>query len=159
MPLLPALHSQRVEDVTSRRFFGFLYGRMLQQTGYAPVKVAPPPHPVICGAFVGLYHHTGSSLSLQYVGDSRVLLLLSWGMWGVGSEFVLIQDGGDCSRKDLWVHFGTLERTEVFTSICGIRFIVIQLNTSITPAFSATCISNIFFHLSTYLVTWPISKC
>ena len=34
VPLLPALHSQSVEDVTSQRFFRFLHGRMLQQTGY-----------------------------------------------------------------------------------------------------------------------------
>ena len=36
----------------------------------APVKVNPDPE-------VGLYHHIGSSLSPQYVGDSRVLSLLS----------------------------------------------------------------------------------
>ena len=65
------------------------------------------------------------------MGDSRVLSLLSWGMWGISQEFVLIQDGGDRSRKDVWVHFATLERTQVFTGICGIRFIVIQINTSI----------------------------
>ena len=34
VPLLPALHSQSVEDVTSQRFFGFLHERMLQQIGY-----------------------------------------------------------------------------------------------------------------------------
>ena len=34
VPLLPDLHSQSVEDVTSQRFFGFLHGRMLQQIGY-----------------------------------------------------------------------------------------------------------------------------
>ena len=45
--------------------------------------------------------------------------------------FVLIQDGGDRSCKDFWVHFGTLERTQVFTGICGIHFIVIQINTLI----------------------------
>ena len=45
---------------------------------YAPVKVNPdPPHPGTCGALVGLYHHIGSPLSPQYVGDSRVFLLLS----------------------------------------------------------------------------------
>ena len=33
MPLLPALHSQSVEDVTNKIFFGFLHGRMLHQTG------------------------------------------------------------------------------------------------------------------------------
>ena len=46
----------------------------------APVKVnpdPPPPHPGTCGALVGLYRHIGSSLSPQYVGDSRVFLLLS----------------------------------------------------------------------------------
>ena len=41
---------------------------------------------------------------------------------GIGSN----QDGGD----RFWVHFGTLERTQVFTGICGIRFTVIQINTS-----------------------------
>ena len=64
----------------------------------APVKVnpapPPPPHPGTCGALVGLYHHIGSSLSPQHVGDSRVFLLLSWGMWGISRGFVLIQDGG-----------------------------------------------------------------
>ena len=51
-------------------------------------------------------------------------------MWGIGRGFVLIQDGGDrsCKRKDFWVHFGQLERTQVFTGICGIHFIVIQIN-------------------------------
>ena len=39
--------------------------------------------------------------------------------------------GCDRFRKDFWVHFGTLERTQAFTAICGIRFIVIQTNTSI----------------------------
>ena len=39
--------------------------------------------------------------------------------------------GGDRSRKDVLVHFGALERTQVLTGICGIRFIVIQINTSI----------------------------
>ena len=34
VPLLPALYSQSVEDVTSQIFFGFLHGRMLQETGY-----------------------------------------------------------------------------------------------------------------------------
>ena len=77
------------------------------------------------------YHYIGSSLSPQYVGDLRVLSLLSWGMWGISRGFVLIQDGGDRPRKDFWVHFGTLEWTQVFTGTCGIRFIVIQINTSI----------------------------
>ena len=52
-------------------------------------------------------------------------------MWGISSGFVLIQDGGDHSCKDFWVHFGTVERTQVFTGICGIHFIVIQINTLI----------------------------
>ena len=65
------------------------------------------------------------------MGDSRVLSLLSRGMWAISRGFVLIHDGRDRSRKDFWVHFGTLERTEVFTGICGIRFIVIQIDTSI----------------------------
>ena len=42
---------------------------------YAPVK--ENPHPGTCGALVGLYHHIGSSLSPQYVGDSRALSLFS----------------------------------------------------------------------------------
>ena len=50
-------------------------------------------------------------------------------MWGISGGFVLIQDGGDRSFKDVWVHFGILERTQVFTGICGIHFIVIQINT------------------------------
>ena len=64
-------------------------------------------------------------------GDSRVLALLSLGMWGISRGFVLIQDGGDRSCKDFWVHCGTLERTgtQVFTGICGIGFIAIQINT------------------------------
>ena len=46
-------------------------------------------------------------------------------------DLVLIQDGGESFRKDFWVHFSTLERTQVFTGICGIHFIVIQINTLI----------------------------
>ena len=49
---------------------------------------------------------------------------------GISRGFILIQDGGDHSRKDLWVHFGTFERTRK-CGICGIRFIVIQINISI----------------------------
>ena len=64
-------------------------------SGNAPVKVNPDPaHLGTCGALVGLYHHIDSCLSPQYVGDSRVFLLLSWGMWGISRGFVLIQDGG-----------------------------------------------------------------
>ena len=29
--------------------------------------------------------------------------------------FILIQDGGDRSRKDFWVHFGTFEPCELFS--------------------------------------------
>ena len=65
------------------------------------------------------------------MGDSRVLSLLSRGMWGISRGFFLIQDGGDRSHKDFWVHFGTLERTQVFTGISGIRVILIQVNTSL----------------------------
>ena len=61
------------------------------------------------------------------MGDSRVLS----GVRGISREFVLIQDGGYRSHKDFWVHFGTLKRTQVFTGICDICFIVIQINTSI----------------------------
>ena len=87
---------------------------------YAPVKVNPDPsHPGICGALVGLYHHIGGP---QYVGDSCVLSLLSWGMWGI--SLVLIQDGSDRFHKDFWVHFSTL-------GICGISFFVIHINRSI----------------------------
>ena len=50
--------------------------------------------------------------------------------WYISRRFVLIQDDGDRSRKDFWVHFGTLERTQVFTGTCGIRFIVIQIKRS-----------------------------
>ena len=49
-------------------------------------------------------------------------------MWGISRGFVLIQDGGDRSRKDFW-HIG--EWTQVFTGICEIHFIVIQINASI----------------------------
>ena len=42
-----------------------------------PRPPPPPPHPGTCGTLVRLYHHIGSSLSPQYVGDSRVFLLLS----------------------------------------------------------------------------------
>ena len=52
-------------------------------------------------------------------------------MWGITRGFVLIQDGGDRSWKDFWVHLGTLERTQVFIGICGIHSIVIQINTLI----------------------------
>ena len=65
------------------------------------------------------------------MGDSLVFLLLSWGMWCISRGFVLIQDGGDHSHKDFWEYFSTWERTQVFTGICGIRRIVIQINTSI----------------------------
>ena len=99
---------------------------------YAPVKVNPePPHPGICGALVGLYHHISSSLSSQYVGDSHVFLRLSWGMWGISRGFILIQDGGDHSHKDFWEYFSTWERTQVFTGISVIHRIVRQIYTSI----------------------------
>ena len=55
-------------------------------------------------------------------------------MWGISRGFVLIQDGGDRSRKDFWVHFATLERTQdVYPGGGGgyFPFIVIQINTSI----------------------------
>ena len=52
-------------------------------------------------------------------------------MRGISRVFVLIQDGGDHSRKDFWLHFGTLERTRMLTGIGEIRFIVIQINSSI----------------------------
>ena len=45
--------------------------------------------------------------------------------------FVLIQAGCDQSCKDFWVHCGTLEQTQVFTSVCEIHFIVNQINTLI----------------------------
>ena len=49
-----------------------------RRKAYAPVKVNPiAPHPSICRALVGLYHHIGSNLSSQYVGDACVLSLLS----------------------------------------------------------------------------------
>ena len=67
------------------------FHRRLWRTANAPVKVnLNPPHPETCGALVGLYHHIGSSLSPQYVEDSRVFLLLSCGMWGISRGFVLI---------------------------------------------------------------------
>ena len=97
---------------------------------YAPVKVnpdRPSPTPGYV-ALVGLCHHT---LSPQYAGDSHVLSLLSWGMLGINRGFVLIQDGGNHSHKDFRVYFGTWERTQVFTIICGICLIVIQINSSI----------------------------
>ena len=74
---------------------------------YAPVKVNSEPtlQPGTRGALVGLYLHIDSSLSPQYVGDSRILSLLCTGMWNISREFVLIQDGGHRSCKDFWVHF------------------------------------------------------
>ena len=39
-----------------------------------------------------------------------------------GDSFYSMQDGSDHSRNHFWVHFGTLERTQVFTGICGIPF-------------------------------------
>ena len=48
----------------------------------------------------------------------------------IGRRFVVIQDGGDRSRKDFWVHFGALEQTQVFKGFCGIRFIGIKIITS-----------------------------
>ena len=50
-------------------------------------------------------------------------------MWSISGGFLLIQDGDDHSRKDFWVHFGTLERTQLFMGISGICFIVIQVST------------------------------
>ena len=85
---------------------------------------------------MGLYYHIGSSLSPQYVGDSRVFFLLSRGMWGISKGFVLNQDGGDHSHKDFWEYFSTWQQTQVFTGICGIRRIVMQIYTSIKDNFS-----------------------
>ena len=62
-------------------------------------------------------------------------------MWVICRRFVLIQNGGGRSRKDFWVHFGTMERTQVFTGICGIRFIVIQINTSINRPFPSSLVA------------------
>ena len=94
----------------------------------APVKVNPEPPPPPSPArdtwsfieALSRYWQAGP----QSVGDSRR-------MWSVSRGFVLIQDGGDLSRKDFLVHFGTLERTQGFTGICEIHFIVIQINTLI----------------------------
>ena len=82
---------------------------------YASVKVNPDPPPPSPpgyvgltwggGAYVGLYQYIGSSLSPQYVGESQVLSLLAWRMWGISRGFVVIQDRGDRSRKDFWVYF------------------------------------------------------
>ena len=70
------------------------------------------------------------------MGDSRVFFLLSRGMWGISKGFVLNQDGGDHSHKDFWEYFSTWEQTQVFTGICGIRRIVMQIYTSIKDNFS-----------------------
>ena len=92
---------------------------------HQPKYTLPPsPHPGICGALLPYWQLFGSPVC----GDSLILSLLSWGMWGISRGFVLIQDGGDCSCKDFWVHFGTLKWTQVFTGICEIRFIVFQIN-------------------------------
>ena len=48
-------------------------------------------------------------------------------MWGIRG-FVLSHNDGD---HYYWVHISTLEQTQVFKDISGIRFIVIQINTSI----------------------------
>ena len=54
----------------------------------------PPPfpsHPGICGALVGLYHDNGSSLSSQYVGDSRIFYEGMPTLFGViGTSLILI---------------------------------------------------------------------
>ena len=98
-----------------------------------PYPDPPPPHPGICGALVGLYRVIGSSLSPHYVGDSRVLSLLSRNVGHRG--FVPIQDGGDRSCEDFWVHFSTWDhsrwRIQALTGIRRIRFILIQISTSI----------------------------
>ena len=52
-------------------------------------------------------------------------------MWGIRRGFVLIQDGGNRSHKDFWVYNCTWEGTQVFTGICGVSPIVIQINKSI----------------------------
>ena len=67
----------------------------------------------------------------MYVRDLYILSLLSREMWGISRRFILMEDGSDCSCKDFWVLFRTLEQTQVFTGICGICFIVIQISTSI----------------------------
>ena len=46
-------------------------------------------------------------------------------MWGIGvfCRFYPEKCGAlvrDCSRNDLWVHFGTLEQTQVFPGSCGV---------------------------------------
>ena len=94
----------------------------MHQSKYTPTR---PP------GYVGLYHDIGNSSSPQHVGDSRILSHFSLRMWGISRGFALIQDRGDRSHKDFWVHFGRLERTQVFTGICGIHFMVIQINTLI----------------------------
>ena len=53
----------------------------------------------------------------------------------ISRGFVPIQDGGDRSCKDFWVHFSTWDhsrwRIQALTGIRGIRFILIQISTSI----------------------------
>ena len=65
------LHSQAMKLI--RNFQNLA----VKQLAYAPVKLNPNAyHTGICAALLGLHHHIGSSLSPQYVGDSRVLSLL-----------------------------------------------------------------------------------
>ena len=114
---------------------GFVTGRCTQNQQWWTLCTSQskprPPHPGTCGALVGFYHHIGSSSSPQYVGDSHVFLLLSWGMWGISRGFVPIQDDGDHSHKDFWEYFSTWEWTQAFIGICGIHRNVMQIYTSI----------------------------
>lgn len=90
----------------------------------APVKGNPdPPHPGICGALSPYWQFFDSPV---WGGFAHFVASI---LRGVLRDF--FQDGDDRSRKDLWVPFGTLELTQVFPGICGIRFTIIQINTSI----------------------------
>ena len=100
-------------------------------TNQSKPRPPPPPSPArdMWGFSGALSPYWQLFLSPQYVRDSHVFLLLPWGMWGISRGFVLIQDGGDHSHKDFWEYFSTWERTQVFTGVCGIRRIVMQINT------------------------------
>ena len=69
------------------------------------------------------------------MGDSRAFFCFYLEECGalvaISRRFVLIQDGHDHSHKDFWEYFSTWEQTQVFTGNCGIRRIVMQINTLI----------------------------
>ena len=114
----------------SPRFMSQQFSLCTSQSKPRPATPPPPPTQGTCGALVGLYWQLFES---PVCGGFARFFCFCPEEYGalVHTGFVLIQDGDDHSHKDFWEYFSTWEWTQMFTGICGIRRIVMQINTSI----------------------------